>query len=167
MRYGCSISSPDAVSVTSTIRNQLKLDLGDDDHAADAAEGLAQAVEESGIEVKSHVRRSRKRRDESLPEHLERYEVEADVPEDVKNCPEHGPRKLIGYDAVETLEFERPKLRVRVTKYPKYACTQEARCGVASPERPTGLVEGDRYDTGRSEEARPRHGRCTGWPPEP
>jgi len=128
--------------------NQLKLDLGGDDAAADAAEGLVQAVEEAGLPVKAHVRRERKPRNESLPENLPRYEVEAFVPEDVKNCPEHGPRELIGYDTTETLEFERPKLRVRVTKYPKYACPQESRCGVASPERPTGLVEGDRYGTG-------------------
>jgi len=125
--------------------NQLKLDLGDNGNAADAAEGLAQAVEESGIEVKSHVRRTRKPRNESLPENLPRYEVEADVPEDVKNCAAHGPRQLIGYDTTETLEFERPKLQVRVTKYPKYACPQDSACGVASPERPIGLVEGDRY----------------------
>ena len=128
--------------------NQLKLDLGGDDQAADAAEGLAQAVEEAGRPVKAHVRRVRKPRNESLPENLPRYEVEASVSEDVKNCPEHGPRKLIGHDTTETLEFERPKFRVRVTKYPKYACPQGSHCGVASPERPTGLVEGDRYDTG-------------------
>ena len=127
--------------------NQLKLDLGDNDDAADAAEGLAQAVEDSGIEVKGHVRRPRKRRDESLPEHLERYEVEVNVPEDVRNCPEHGPRRLMGYDTTETLEYGRPKLRVRVTKYAKYACPQAPACGVASPERPLGLVEGNRYDT--------------------
>ena len=120
--------------------NQLKLELGGDDHAADAAEGLAQAVEEADLPVKAHVRRVRKPHSESLPENLPRYEVEADVPEDVKNCPAHGPRTLIGYDTTETLEFERPKLRVRVTKYAKYACTQESGCGVASPERPTGLV---------------------------
>ena len=69
------------------------------------------------------------------------------MPEEVKNCPTHGRRKLIGYDTTETLEFQRPKLRVRVTKYPKFACEKDARCGVASPERPTGLVEGNRYDT--------------------
>ena len=40
--------------------NQLKLDLGGDDNAADAAEGLAQAVEEAGLPVKAHVRRVRK-----------------------------------------------------------------------------------------------------------
>ena len=128
--------------------NQLKLDLGDDDHAADAAEGLAQAVEEAGIVVKSHVRRPRQRRDESLPEHLERYEVVVDVPQDVKDCPAHGPRQLMGYDTTEKLEYLPPQLRVRVTKYPKYACPQDPTCGVASPERPIGLVEGDRYDTG-------------------
>ncbi|MCH8881804.1 MAG: IS66 family transposase [Planctomycetes bacterium] len=127
--------------------NQLKLDLGGDDNAADAAEGLAQAIEEAALPIKAHVRRVRKPHSESLPENLPRYEVEANVPEEVKNCPEHGPRKLIGHDTTETLEFERPKLRVRVTKYAKYACPQESGCGVASPERPTGLVEGDRYDT--------------------
>ena len=56
-------------------------------------------------------------------------------------------RKLIDYDVIETLEFERPKLRVRVTKFPKYVCPDQPECGVASPERPTGLVEGNRYDT--------------------
>lgn len=128
--------------------NQLKLDLGADDHAADAAEGLAQAVAEAGVVVKSHVRRPCPRRDESLPAHLERYEVVVAVPADVKNCPAHGSRQLIGYDTTETLEYQRPKLRVRVTKYPKYACPQDPRCGVAAPARPIGLVEGDRYDTG-------------------
>ena len=129
--------------------NQLQLDLNGTDDAADATEGLAQAVEESEQPVKAPTRRrhSRKPRSEALPEHLPRYEVEASVPEDVKHCPRHGPRKLIGHDSVETLEFERPKLRVRVTQYPKYACPGDATCGIASPERPTALVEGDRYDT--------------------
>jgi len=129
--------------------NQLRLDFKDSDDAADAAEGLAQAVEEAGLPVKAHVRRRHGRtpRSEALPEHLPRYEIEASIPEDRKHCPRHGARTLIGYDSVETLEFERPKLRVRVTKYPKYACNSHPDCGVASPERPTGLVEGDRYDS--------------------
>ncbi len=129
--------------------NQLRLDFKDTDDAADAAEGLAQAVEEAKLPVKAHVRHhhARKPRSEALPEHLPRYEVVADVPEDLKQCPQHGERTLIGYDSVETLEFERPKLRVRVTKYPKYVCDGHSNCGVASPERPTGLVEGHHYDT--------------------
>ncbi len=129
--------------------DQLRLDLGDTDDAADAAEGLAQATAEAGLVVQAHVRRrrGRKPRSESLPDHLPRYEVEASVPDDVKQCPQHGERTLIGYDSVESLEWQRPKLRVRVTKYPKYACTGQRECGIASPQRPTSLVEGDRYDT--------------------
>ena len=61
--------------------------------------------------------------------------------------PHARARKLIDYDVIETLEFERPKLRVRVTKFPKYVCPGQPECGVVSPERPTGLVEGNRYDT--------------------
>jgi hypothetical protein len=109
--------------------NQLRLDLGNAGAVADAAEGLAQAVEEAGQPVKAHVRRRhvRKPRNEALPDHLPRYEVEASVPENVKHCPHHGERTLIGYDSVETLEFERPKLRVRVTKFPKYACKEQVK----------------------------------------
>ena len=127
--------------------NQLLLDLNGTADAVDATEGLAQAVEEAERPVKAHARRRhpRKPRNEALPEHLPRYEVEAPVPEADKHCPRHGERTLIGYDSVETLEFERPKLRIRVTQYPKYACAGQAACGIASPERPTGLVEGDRY----------------------
>ena len=129
--------------------NQLTLDFGDTPEAADAAAGLAQAVAEAEQTVAGYTRRRkvRKPRQEKLPEHLPRYEVEAPVPEELKHCPEHGARKPIGYDEVETLEFERPKLRVRVTKFPKFACVDHPECGVASPERPTGLVEGNRYDT--------------------
>jgi transposase len=131
--------------------NQLRLDFGDTPEAADAAEGLAEAIEECDTleTIPEHTRRRRlwKARREKLPEHLPRYEVEAPTPDDLKTCPLHGPRKVIGYDLVETLELERPKLRVRVTKYPKFACEDEPQCGVASPERPTGLVEGNRYDT--------------------
>jgi transposase len=134
--------------------NQLKLDFPGCDEAVDAAAGLAQAIDESQAEIAieqtipEHTRRTRLRpRREQLPEHLPRYEVEAPVSEELKHCPQHGERKIIGYDVVETLEFERPKLRVRQTKYPKYACADQPECGVASPERAAGLVEGNRYDT--------------------
>jgi len=114
--------------------NQLKLDLGNTPEAADAAAGLAAAVEEAEIVIAAHKRRRhvpRKPRNERLPAHLPRYEVEAPVPDDVQHCAEHGARKLIGYDRTETLEFERPKLKVRVTLYAKYVCENEPRCGVA------------------------------------
>ncbi len=44
-------------------------------------------------------------------------------------------------------QFERPKLRVRVTKYPKFVCSEQPECGVVEPARPASLVEGNRYDT--------------------
>lgn len=132
--------------------NQLQLDFPGSADAADAAAGLAQAVEEAELvheqTIPEHTRRRPvKRRQEQLPEHLPRYQVEAPVSDELKHCPTHGERKLIGYDVVETLEFERPKLRVRQTKYPKYACADQPECGVASPPRSEGLVEGNRYDT--------------------
>ena len=127
--------------------NQLQLAFGDDPAAQDA---LADAAEEAERIVQEYtVRRTikkKKPRNEKLPEHLPRYEVIADVAEQEKHCPEHGAKQLIGYDVTETLEFERPKLTVRVTKYPKYACPSGPVCGVTQAERPTGLVEGNRYD---------------------
>ena len=102
--------------------NQLKLDFGNTPEAADAAAGLAEAVEEAELLVAEHQRRRRvpkKPRSEQLPEHLPRYEVQAEVPDDVKHCATHGERKLIGYDRTETLEFERPKLnRLRLRSPP-------------------------------------------------
>jgi transposase len=130
--------------------NQLKLDFGNTPEAADAAEGLAQAVEESELLIAEHKRRKhkpRKQRDESLPAHLPREEVVLEAAEEATHCAEHGQRKLIGYDEQETLVFERPKLKVRVTKIPKYACEGQPQCGVKEAPRPEGLVEGNRYDT--------------------
>jgi transposase len=128
--------------------NQTKLDLGDD---PEAQEALAEAVAEAEKIVQEYAARRtlkpQRPRNEKLPDHLERYEVTLPVPEEVATCPEHGPRKQIGEDRIETLEFQRPKLRVRVTVMPKFACEHEPYCGVKEPERPLGLVEGNRYDT--------------------
>ncbi len=130
--------------------DQLRIDFGDTPGAADAAEGLKDAIEESEPIVITYTRcprRPKKTRNEQLPEHLPRYEVVVEAPDDVKHCEQHGERQLIGHDRVETLEFERPKLRVRVTLFPKYACVNQPDCGLSQPPRPAGLVEGNRYDT--------------------
>lgn len=129
--------------------SQLKLDFGNTPEIADAAEGLSDAIEQADVIIGEYRRRKRDRkpRNEQLPPHLPRYEVQLDVPESVKTCEQHGVRKVIGYDRQETLEFERPKLRVRVTLIPKFVCEQEPACGVVGPPRPPGLVEGNRYDT--------------------
>lgn len=90
---------------------QLKLDFPDLPGIDDVVEGLAEAVEEHEQTIPEHQRRrpKRKPRNENLPPHLPRYEILAPVPDDVKYCLAHGERTLIGYDLVETLEFERPK----------------------------------------------------------
>ena len=127
--------------------HQLKLDFGNTPEAADAAEGLAQALEEAELTIAAHKRRvhkPRKPRNESLPAHLPREEVTLEAGEEVRHCPLHGPRKPIGYDRQETLVFERPKLKVRVTLIPKYACDGHAECGVKEALRPEGLVEPSR-----------------------
>ena len=128
--------------------NQLKLDFGGDPAAQDALADAAVEAEKIVQEytVRREVQKNKQPRQEKLPEHLPRYEVVADVPETEKHCPTHGERQVIGYDQTETLEFERPKLKVRVTKYPKYACANQSECGVDQAERPTSLVEGNRYD---------------------
>jgi transposase len=131
--------------------NQLKLDFGNTPEAADAAGGVPPAVAEAQeVVIREHKRRlgrPRKPREESLPAHLPRYEVTLEASEEAKHCATHGERKLIGYDRQETLEYERPKLKVRVTLIPKYACEGAAECGVKEAPRPEGLVEGNRYDT--------------------
>ena len=135
---------------------QLKLDFGDTPETEDAEQGLRDALEESGQEeatLPPRRRRKRKPRREQLPEHLPRKEVTAAVTEDLSHCATHGDRKVIGYDVVEKLVVEPAKLYVLATKYPKYVCEGHPECGVGSPERPTGLVEGDRYDTSVASEA--------------
>jgi transposase len=133
--------------------HQLLLDFGDTPEAADAAAGLAAALveaQEQRLEVEAHTRRRQvpeKPRNEQLPIHLPRREVSVPVPDEVRTCPTHGERKLIGHDITETLKFERPKLWVEVRKYPKYACAEAPACGIKEPARPASLVEGNRYDT--------------------
>jgi transposase len=135
--------------------NQLKLDLGSGDEAHDAAEGLHDAKQEQAaadeLIIAAHIRRKQakaeKPRDEKLPAHLLRYEVEAKATDEQQHCETHGPREIIGHDRLESLEYVRPQLKVRVTVYPKFACPQAPECGVTSPERAVGLVEGNRYDT--------------------
>ena len=111
--------------------NQFRLDFGDSDDTKSFAEGIADAADEQEDDSNSPVRRKkrpRKIRNEQLPEHLPRYEVLLDVPEDKKICPIHGERTVIGYDWQETLEVVRPRLIVRRTGIPKLACPAEPSC---------------------------------------
>ena len=113
-----------------------------------AAQAEAEAQAEAIVQTYTVTRTvTKKKRDESLPSHLPRVEKVIEGNDAQTNCAAHGPREVIGYDKTETLVYKRPELYVLVRKYPKYACPGNPACGVASPERPTSLVEGDRYDT--------------------
>jgi transposase len=129
--------------------NQLQLDFGE--KAVDAAQGLADAIDEAKqVTVPEHTRRTRipkKPRNEQLPAHLERRDEVIAVPDEMRWCPIHGDREIIGHDYQETLMFEQPKLWVRRLAIPKFGCKRSPECGVAEPSRPAGLVEGNRYDT--------------------
>jgi transposase len=128
--------------------NQKQLVFGDDPQIQDA---LADAAVEAEQFVEGYTRRKKEKKrrpgSERFPEHIERYEVTAPVTLDQTHCAAHGERQLIGYDQTESLEYLRPVLRVRVTKYPKYICPNQPQCGVKEPPRPKGLVEGNRFDT--------------------
>ena len=112
-----------------------------------AAQEEAQAEAKQIIEKYEVARheRKKKRRSEALPADLPRVEVPVKVDDSVQNCPTHGERTQIGEDIVETLVVEPPKAYVEVRRFPILVCADEKACGVASPERPTGLTEGNRY----------------------
>lgn len=126
---------------------QLLLDLGED-ATPEVASALEEAVRDAEQIVKDSEREGKKRRgnrprrdDRKFPAHFTRYERVFDLPEEKREG-----LKFVGYDEVETLEFIRADLRVRVNKYAKYAYPADQGKGIVSPERPTGLVEGDRFD---------------------
>ncbi|MCA9212443.1 MAG: IS66 family transposase [Planctomycetales bacterium] len=130
--------------------NQLRMDFGDTDEAADAAAGLAEAVEEADLIPEHKRRKPRKKRDESLPAHLPRSETVVEAADADKRCETHGEKTELPesmWDVQEKLVYTPPSLHVEVLKYPKYACPQQPECGISSPARPTGIVEGDKYDT--------------------
>ena len=65
--------------------DQLRIDFGDTDEAADAAEGLAEAIDEAGLADEPPKRRKQpKKRNESLPAHLpRRVTIVPPAPEDL------------------------------------------------------------------------------------
>lgn len=127
--------------------DQLALEFADDPDLQEALQ-RARAEAEQITETITYQRKKRKqkKRSEKFPEHLRREFFDAPVSDDQLTCPTHGERKVIRYDEVETLVFTRPELFVRVTRYPILACVGQPACGLASPERPTGIVAGNRYD---------------------
>lgn len=132
--------------------DQLRIDFGDTDEAADAAEGLAEAVDEADLAeppVPPKGRKQRKKRDESLPAHLPRRVIVVAPPSEDLHCDTHGEKQLLPeamWDVVERLTHVPAQLFVEVLKYQKFACEGAPECGITAAERPTGIVEGDKYD---------------------
>jgi transposase len=126
---------------------QLFLDLGEEatpevvSALEEAVREAEQIVEDAEQEKKKRTTKPARKDDRKFPDHLPRIERIIDLPEDKREG-----LKLVGYDEVETLEWIRPELRVRVNKYAKYAHPADKSGGIVSPERPTGLVLGDRFD---------------------
>ena len=135
--------------------DQLKLDFGDTPETEDVAAGIHQANDEAGfrdaeLEIPAHKRKQRKKRDASLPAHLPRTEIIHDIDEADKSCPQHGEKTQLPdsmSDRREKLVYVPASCHVEVHVYPKYSCTGCSQCGISSAERPTGIVEGDKYDT--------------------
>lgn len=126
---------------------QLLLDLGEEatpevaSALEDAIREAEQVVEDAEQERKNRGRKRPRKDDRKFPDYFPRYEKVVDLPEDAREG-----LKFVGYDEVETLEVIRSEFRVRVTKYAKYAHPADKSKGIVSPERPIGLVEGDRFD---------------------
>ncbi len=118
---------------------QLLLDLGEEAtpevvSALEEAIRDAERIVEEAEEEKKKRRATRPRKDDrKFPEHLPRYEKVVDLSETQREG-----LKFIGYDEVETLELIRAELRVRLTKYAKYAHPAGKSQGIISPERPPG-----------------------------
>lgn len=130
--------------------DQLRIDFGDTDEAADAAEGLADAVEEAELIPAHRRRKPRKKRDERLPAHLPRKEVVMDASPSDKLCEAHGekselPRAM--WKTRERLIYVPPSLYVELQLIPTYVCPNQPQCGISSAELPIGIVEGDKYHT--------------------
>lgn len=121
----------------------------------DSQEELEQARQEAEAEAQKVLEeqqacspaKPKKPRKEALPAHLPVVKQLCDVPEADRVCPEHGPMTMIGVDSTETLVYEPAKLYRKVTEFPKYGCSCCKSGGIVTAERPTGLVEGNKYDT--------------------
>lgn len=125
--------------------DQLPLDFGD----GEPIEVLPDVSEDEAI-VEEHQKKPRRRRRKNaggrFPDHFERRteRIEPDLPEGVRqeDC------ELIGVDAVEILEFERPKVWVRCLEYPKYKIPSQPELNVVQAAREANLIPGGSFGFG-------------------
>ncbi len=115
------------------------------DQARAQAEADAQKVIDDN-EAKNAAPPKKQPKSQALPSHLPIVDRVYDVPESQRICPTHGPMTCIGCDTTETLAMEPAKLFRYLNKFMKYVCPCCSEYGVVSPERPTGIVEGNKFD---------------------
>ncbi len=118
-------------------------------------EGSQEPVtEQQAVSVPGRKRSRAKKRNHPgripIPEHLERVEIELDIPEQDKVCPETGkPLKRIGWEVSEKLEYRPGRLLVNVYKRPKYASPDSTTTlGVVTAPMPDHPIERCKADVG-------------------
>jgi len=116
--------------------DQMLLGLEDVEQTA-ASEATADQAAPAERTAQVHKRRANRG---SLPAHLPRIEVIADI--DDKTCPCcKGELHRIGEDKSERLDLVPAQFRVLVTRRPKYAC-RTCEDGVMQAQAPARLIEG-------------------------
>ena len=117
--------------------DQMLLGLEDVEQTAASDEATADQAAPAERTARAHKRRINRG---SLPAHLPRIEVIADI--DDKTCPCcKGELHRIGEDKSERLDLVPAQFRVLVTRRPKYAC-RSCEDGVIQAPAPARLIEG-------------------------
>jgi transposase len=117
--------------------DQMLLGLEDVEQTAASDEATADQAAPAERTARAHKRRINRG---SLPAHLPRIEVIADI--DDKTCPCcKGELHRIGEDRSERLDLVPAQFRVLVTRRPKYAC-RSCEDGVIQAPAPARLIEG-------------------------
>ena len=117
--------------------DQMLLGLEDVEQTAASDEATADQAAPAERTARAHKRRINRG---SLPAHLPRIEVTADI--DDKTCPCcKGELHRIGEDKSERLDLVPAQFRVLVTRRPKYAC-RSCEDGVIQAPAPARLIEG-------------------------
>lgn len=117
--------------------DQMLLGLEDVEQTAASDEATADQAATAERTARAHKRRINRG---SLPAHLPRIEVIADI--DDKTCPCcKGELHRIGEDKSERLDLVPAQFRVLVTRRPKYAC-RSCEDGVIQAPAPARLIEG-------------------------
>jgi transposase len=125
--------------------DQLPLDFGDGE-PVDIIPDVTDDQEFVEEHEQKKRRRKRRKRGGRFPEHLERrtQRIEPIFPPGVnaEDC------QLIGVDIVKILEFDRPRLWVRVLEYPKYKIPSQPEAGILQGEREVSLIPGGSFGFG-------------------